>query len=71
MRIKVKETAFTVKPKQAEGKLLVRNDEWTVKPKPHGVAIYENKFKSVLKHDRRYGVKIQKVNTSKILKQWD
>ena len=71
MKLKVKNTVFTVKPKQDEGKLVVRFDRFTVKPKPRGVKIYESKMTSVLKHDRRYGVKIQKVNTSKILKQWD
>lgn len=71
MKIKVKETAFTVKPKQDEGKLIVRQDSFTVKPKPRGVKVYKNKSASVLKHDRRFGVQIQKVKNNKILKQWD
>ena len=71
MKLKVKETAYTVKPKQDEGKLVVRFDQFTVKPKPRGVKIYEGKLTAVLKHDRRSGVKIQKVKNDKILKQWD
>jgi hypothetical protein len=71
MKLKVKETAYTVKPKQDEGKLVVRFDRFTVKPKPRGVKIYEGKLTAVLKHDRRSGVKIQKVRNNKILKQWD
>lgn len=71
MKLKVHETSYTVKPKQDEGKLVVRFDRFTVKPKPRGVKIYESKYTSVLKHDRRYGVKIQKVKNDKILKQWD
>jgi hypothetical protein len=35
------------------------------------VKIYEDKLTAVLKHDRRSGVKIQKVKNNKILKQWD
>jgi hypothetical protein len=71
MKLKVKETAYTVKPKQAEGKLVVRYNTFTVKPKPRGVQIYKNDLASVLKHDRRYGVRIQKQKTTIILKQWD
>ena len=71
MKLKVKETAYTVKPKQDEGKLVVRFDRFTVKPKPRGVQIYEDKLTAVLKHDRRSGVEIQKVKNDKILKQWD
>lgn len=33
MKLKVKESAYTVKPKQTEGKLVVRNDDFAVKPK--------------------------------------
>ena len=71
MKLKVKETAYTVKPKQDEGKLVVRFDRFTVKPKPRGVKIYEGKLTAVLKHDLRSGVKIQKVRNNKILKQTD
>jgi hypothetical protein len=42
-----------------------------VKPKPRGVKIYQDKLTTVLKHDRRSGVRIQKVQNNKILKQWD
>jgi hypothetical protein len=71
MKLKVKETSYGVKPKQSEGKLVVRFDRFTVKPKPRGVKIYLGKLTSVLKHDRRSGVKIQKSANNKILKQWD
>lgn len=71
MKLKVKETSYSVKPKQDEGKLVVRYDSFTVKPKPRGVKIYQDKLTSVLKHDRRSGVRIQKVKNNKILKQWD
>jgi len=71
MKLKVKETSYSVKPKQDEGKLLVRYDSFTVKPKPRGVKIYEGKLTTVLKHDRRSGVRIQKVKNNKILNQWD
>jgi len=33
MKIKVKESVYTIKPKQTEGKLVVRNDDFAVKPK--------------------------------------
>jgi hypothetical protein len=71
MKLKVKETAYTVKPKQTEGKLVVRYSVFTVKPKPRGVQIYKNNLASVLKHDRRYGVRIQKQKNTLILKQTD
>jgi len=71
MKLKVKETSYSVKPKQDEGKLVVQYDAFTVKPKPRGVKIYEGKLTTVLKHDRRSGVQIQKVKNNKILKQWD
>ncbi len=71
MKLKVKETSYIVKPKQDEGKLLVRYDQFTVKPKPRGVKIYEDKLTAVLKHDRRSGVRIQKQKNTTILKQWD
>jgi len=71
MKLKVKNTEFTVKPKQSEGKLVVRFDRFTVKPKPRGVKIYKGKLTTVLKHDRRSGVKIEKTQTNKILKQVD
>ena len=71
MKLKVKQFYFTVKPKQDEGKLLVRFDQFTIKPKPHGVVIQKKRIVSVIKHDRRYGVRIQKVKNDKILKQWD
>jgi hypothetical protein len=71
MKLKVKETAYSVKPKQAEGKLVVGYNTFTVKPKPRGVQIYKNDLSFVLKHDRRSGVRIQKQNTTTILKQWD
>lgn len=71
MKLKVKETDYTVKPKQEEGKFVVRFDRFTVKPKSRGVKIYEDKLTAVLKHDRRYGVRIQKQKKTTILKQWD
>lgn len=71
MKLKIQETSYTIKPKQVEGKLVVGFDVFTVKPKPRGVRIYNNEKTSVLKHDRRYGVKIQKVKSYKILKQTD
>jgi hypothetical protein len=71
MKLKIKEISYSVKPKQDEGKLVVRFDRFTMKPKPRGVKIYESKLTTVLKHDRRSGVRIQKVKNNKILKQWD
>jgi hypothetical protein len=71
MKLKVKETSYAANPKQDEGKLLVRYHQFTVKPKPRGVKIYQDKLTAVLKHDRRIGVLIQKVKNNKILKQWD
>ena len=71
MKLKVKETSYSAKPKQDEGKLLVRYDTFTVRSKHLGVKIYEGKLTTVLKHDRRSGVRIQKVKTDKILNQWD
>jgi len=71
MKLKVKETSYSVKPKQDEGKLLVRYNSFSVKPKHRGVKIYEGKLTTVLKHDRRSGVRIQKVKNNKILNQWD
>lgn len=71
MKLKVKETAYTVRPKQTEGKVLVVYDVFTVKPKPRGVQVYKNILASVLKTDRRTGVRIQKQKNSIILKQWD
>jgi hypothetical protein len=71
MKLKVKENSYTVNPKQDEGKLLVRFDGFDVKPKPRGVKIFKKKYTSVLKRDRRFGVKIQKAKNNKILKQWD
>jgi hypothetical protein len=71
MKLKVKETSYAANPKQDEGKLLVRYDQFTVKPKPRGVKIYQDKLTTVLKHDRRSGVRIQKQKNTTILKQWD
>lgn len=71
MKLKVKETSYTVKPKQAEGKLVVGYGVFSVKPKPRGVRIYSNSMSSVLKHDRRSGVRIQKQKKTTILKQMD
>lgn len=71
MKLKIQETSYTIKPKQVEGKLVVGFDVFTVKPKPRGVRIYTNEQTSVLKQDRRCGVKIQKVKSYKILKQTD
>ena len=71
MKLKAKEAVYSVKPKQSEGKLLVRVDRYTVKPKHGGAKIYENQGLTVLKMDRRCGVKIQKNKAVKILKQWD
>lgn len=71
MKLKVRETDFTVKPKQTEGKLVVRFSVFSVKPKHRGVKIYKDSSTSVLKNDRRYGVRIQKQKKTTILKQWD
>ena len=71
MRLKVKEISFTVKPKQTEGKLVAGYNDFTVKPKPRGVKIWKQPQTSVLKHNRRYGVKIKKLKNTTILKQWD
>jgi hypothetical protein len=71
MKLKVKETTYTVKPKQTEGKLVVSYNVFTVNPKSRGVQIYKSVFSSVLKTDRRTGVQIQKQKNSIILKQWD
>lgn len=71
MKLKIKDYFLTAKPKQNEGKLVVRFDRFTVKPKERGVKIYLGKLTSVLKHDRRFGVRIEKTIKNKILKQWD
>ena len=71
MKLKVREIDFIVKPKQIEGKLVLRFSDFKVKPKPRGVKIYKHSSTSVVKHDRHYGVKIQKQNKTTILKQTD
>ena len=71
MKLQVNETSYTVKPKQTEGKLVVRFDEFSVQPKPRGVKLFKKKSTSVLKTDERTGVRIEKRKTNKIVKQWD
>ena len=71
MNLKVKETSYSVKPKQDEGKLVARFERYDIKPKARGVKIYKNKLTAVLKHDRRYGVKIQKQKLVRMLHRWD
>ena len=71
MNLKVKETSYSVKPKQDEGKLVARFDRYDIKPKARGVKIYKSKLTGVLKCDRRYGVKIQKQKLVRMLHQWD
>ena len=71
MRVKVFETAHTVKPKQKKGKIVVPAYAVGAKPKPGGVVLNLEKFDSVMKTDRSRGVIIQKIKNTKIIKQWD
>jgi len=71
MKLKVKETSYTVKPKQTEGKLVVGYDKFILNLKPRGVRIYKTRLSSLLNHDRQYGVKIKKQKNITILKQMD
>lgn len=71
MRVKVFETAHTVKPKQKKGKLVAPAYAVRVKPKPGGVILNLEKFDRVMKTDRSLGVIIQKIKNTKIIKQWD
>lgn len=71
MKLKIKETTHKTKPKQTEGKLIAKDNSFRVKPKPLGVNIYKNTISSVLKNDRRVGVRIEKQKITTILKQQD
>jgi hypothetical protein len=71
MRVKVFETAHTVKPKQKKGKIVSPAYVVGVKPKPGGVILNLSKYDRVVKTDRSLGVIIQKIKNTKIIKQWD
>ena len=71
MRVKVFETAHTVKPKQKKGKLVAPAYTVGVKPKPGGVVLNLSNYDRVMKTDRSLGVIIQKIKNIKIIKQWD
>lgn len=68
MKIKVLEQDITVAPKQTEGKVVVLFFDHSVKPKPNGVVVQKHRIKSVLKTDRRIGVRVQKKSFSRVLK---
>jgi len=67
MKLKVKESAYTVKPKQAEGKLVVRNDDFAVKPKQAEgkLCVLRESFTVKPKPD---GVKVYRTKTRSVLK---
>lgn len=71
MKIKVKESSYTVKPKQREGKVLVQYKDFTTKPKPSGIILQDKNYKYVLKTDEMSGTVLTKKNYTKIVKQND
>lgn len=71
MKLEVKELSYGTKPKQTEGKVVVRHTDFSVKPKPTGVILVKNEFLSVFKTDSRSGVILQKERFRRILKQND
>lgn len=71
MKIVVRKYDSLVKPKQSEGKLQVRFEEYFVTPKPEGVSIKKFLRRSVLKTDALYGVVIVKKPNNDVLKQND
>jgi hypothetical protein len=69
--IRIKTRSHDTKPKQTEGKVVVRTSEVSVKPKPSGVVLQKTNNRSVLKTDELTGVILQKEKFTKILKQND
>lgn len=71
MKVKVKEESYTIKPKQREGKVIVRHEDFTTRPKPSGIVLQDKKYKYVLKTDEICGTILTRKNYTKIVKQND
>lgn len=71
MKLKVNDSVHTAKPKQSEGKLVIKNATHTTKPKREGIKIYKASRNVILKMDIRDGVKVNKTKTTTVLKKLD
>ena len=71
MKITVKDLSHSIKPKQTEGLIAVKHYDFLVRPKPTGVVVTKNRFRSVFKTDERCGVLLKREKFRKMLKQND
>jgi len=69
MKIVVKDSYLSTRPKQVEGKVVPKYAFHTVKPKYGGVLLYSGTQSNVLKRDERCGVHVQRQTDNKVLKQ--